>query len=41
MKPLSQSLIANASKHDHKVNDDELDAFMASIPAFETDLVTV
>ena len=33
--------IANANEIDHKVNDADLDAFMASIPVFETDLVTV
>ena len=34
-------LFANANSTDHKVNDADLEAFMASIPAFETNLVTV
>ena len=39
--PRAQISIANANEIDHKVNDADLEAFMASIPAFEADLVTV
>lgn len=36
-----KKLFANANSTDHKVNDADLEAFMASIPVFETGLVTV